>query len=208
MAALAEAHWSVIRALVAAVASGLNGRGRRLSRAAAEGWTLLSALDAERPEAVREVLTYPFVQAWATQCLRPAEGADRDLDRAHLAGLAAAAALRAGIETELVLPVREGSIYLPAVGALAVGADAGRTSAVRVSASGLALRGGVRGWRSVRRVTTGGNVGHRRGYRPVPGLPGVGRGRAAAGGDVDDMAAGPGGGGPATRGGTARLRQT
>ena len=156
MAALAEAHYSVTRALVAAVASDLNGRGGGLSRAAAEGWTLLSALDAERPQAVREILTYPFVQAWATRCLRPAEGADRDLDRAHLAGLAAAAALRAGIETELVLPVRDGSIYLPSVGALAVGTDADRISAVRVSPSGLGSRCDVRGWRSVRRVTTGG----------------------------------------------------
>ncbi len=156
MAALAEAHYSVTRALVAAVASDLTGRGGGLSRAAAEGWALLSALDAERPQAVREILTYPFVQAWATQCLRPAEGADRDLDRAHLAGLAAAAALRAGIETELVLPVREGSIYLPSAGALTVGADADRISAVRVSPSGLGSRCDVRGWRSVRRVTTGG----------------------------------------------------
>jgi len=121
MASLADARWSVTRALVAAVAAGLDGKRGDLQRAAADGWRLLSELDVERPEAVREVLTYPYVQAWAARCLAPAQGADLDLDRAHLARLAAAAALRAGIETELVLPVREGSIYLPAVGALVVG---------------------------------------------------------------------------------------
>jgi uncharacterized protein len=157
MAALAEAHWSVTRALVAAVASDLDGGpGRDLGRAAAQGWMLLSALDTERPRAVREVLTYPFVRAWATQCLRPAGNADRELDHAHLAGLAAAAALRAGIEAELVLPVRRGSIYLPSVGALAVGANAGHVSVVRVSPSGLSSRCDARGWQSVRRVAAAG----------------------------------------------------
>src|ERR1039458_1686457 len=91
------------------------------------------------------------------QCLRPSTSADFDLDCAHLAGLAAAAALRAGIDAELVLPVRDGSIYLPTVGALVVDpGGAGRTSVVRVSPSGLSSRRAVRGWRTVRRVTVGG----------------------------------------------------
>ena len=132
------------RALVAAVASGLDGKGGDLGRAAAEGWELLAELDAERPEAVREVLTYPYVQAWAMRCLRPARSADLELDRAHLAGLAAAAALRAGYRAELAVPVREGSIFLPSVGALAVDAGAGRTSGVRVSPAGLSVRAGAR----------------------------------------------------------------
>ena len=168
MASLADSHWSVIRALVATVASGLDGNGSDLRRAAAEGWTLLSELDAERPKAVRDVLTYPYVQAWAMQCLRPATSADFDLDCAHLAGLAAAAALRAGVETELVLPVREGSIYLPTVGALAVDAGTGRTSVVRVSPAGLSARHGTGRWQTVRRVTRRRNVGDRGGCRPVP----------------------------------------
>jgi uncharacterized protein len=154
MASLADARWSVTRALVAAVASGLDGKHGELRRAAADGWMLLAEMDVKQPEAVRDVLTYPYVQAWATQCLRPAQSADVELDLAHLAGLAAAAALRAGIEVELVLPVREGSIYLPTVGALALDRGAGRTSAVRVSASGLRSRHGARGWQTVRRVTT------------------------------------------------------
>ena len=155
MTSLADSHWSIMRGLVAKVAVGLDDRGSELRRAAAEGWMLLSALDAERPEAVREILTYPFVRAWATRCLRPATSADHDLDCAHLAGLAAAAALRAGVEAELVLPVREGWIYLPAVGALAVDTGTGRTSAVRISPAGFSARHGTGAWRTVRRVTTG-----------------------------------------------------
>jgi len=156
MASLADAHWSVNRALVAAVASRLGEIRGDLRRAADEGWKLLSWLDAEQPAAVREVLTYPYVQAWATRCLRRARGTAFDLDCAHLAGLAAAAAWRAGIETELPLPVREGMICLPTVGALAVDASAGRTSPVHVSPSGLSFRHATGAWQTVRGVIAAG----------------------------------------------------
>jgi uncharacterized protein len=155
VAELLDTRWAINRALVAAVASGIGGGGGELGRAAAEGWAILSALDAEHPQAVREILTYPYVQAWATQCLRPAQSADLDLDRAHLAGLAAAAALRAGVEAELILPVRDGWMYLPAIGALAVDTGPGRTCAVHVSSSGLSARRHAREWRTVRQVTAG-----------------------------------------------------
>lgn len=154
MAALAECHWSTVRALVAHVAVGLEGRGGDLARAATEGWSLLSALDAEQAEAVREVLTYPLVQAWAIQCLRFAASPDADLDRAHIAGLAAAAALRAGVEAELALPVREGFIYLPTIGAIPAEPGAGRTSVVRVSPAGLSFQDGTGEWKAVRSVVT------------------------------------------------------
>jgi uncharacterized protein len=153
MVSLADAYWSVVRALVAQVASDLDGKGGNLRRAANEGWQLLDELEANQPEVVREVLTYPYVQAWAMRCLRPARSADFDLDRAYLAGLAAAAALRAGMDIELVLPVRKGSIYLPAIGAFAVEPGGGPTSVVRISPPRLTSRDGVRGWQTVRRVT-------------------------------------------------------
>ena len=157
MASLSDSYyWSVTRVLVATVAGRLDGQGSRLRQAAVAGWRLLSALDAEQPEVVREVLTYPYVQTWAMRCLQPAMSADLDLDHAHLAGLAAAAAVRAGLETELVLPVRDGAIYLPSVGAVAVGPGAGRTSVVRISPSGLSSPDGIRGWQTVRRVSSGG----------------------------------------------------
>ena len=155
MAALADSHWSMIRALVANVASGLDGAGGDLGRAAAEGWALLSALDTEHPAAVREVLTYPFVQAWAMKCLRPVQSSDFDLDRAHLAGLAAAAAWQAGVSAELALPVRDGSIFLPGMGALTVDPETKCTVAVRVSPGGLRLRHGTGSWATVRGINIG-----------------------------------------------------
>jgi uncharacterized protein len=155
MASLADSYWSVIRALVAQVAAGLDGAGGDLRQAATEGWALLSELDAERPEMVREVLTYPFVQAWAMRCLSPASSPDLDLDRAHIAGLAAAAALRAGMEVDLVLPVRDGSIFVPAVGAFDVEAGTRRTAVVRVSSSGLSLLHHGGGLKAVRDIKAG-----------------------------------------------------
>lgn len=155
MAALAESSLSITRALVVAVGSEANENGRELTLAAAQGWRLLTQLDDEHPEEVREVLTYPYVRAWAARCLNPPRGADTDLDRAHLAGLAAAAALRAGVEAELLLPVRDGRVHVPGVGALGAGSSAGRTSAVRISPAGVALRDGCGDWQRVRRLTAG-----------------------------------------------------
>jgi len=153
MTSLTDSHWSVIRALVAQVASSLGSPASALGHAAADGLALLSVLDADRPQAVRDVLTYPYVQAWAVHCLSPATSSELDL--AHLAGLAAAAAMHAGVEVELVLPVRDGWIYLPSVGALAVDAGTDCTSVVHVSPTGLRSRHPIREWRTIRYLTTG-----------------------------------------------------
>lgn len=156
MASLADTYyWSVIRALIAHVAADLPGRGADLTQAAVAGWELLCDLDAEQPGVVRDILTYPYVQAWATRCLQQTASDDQDLVRAHLAGIAAAAALRAEREEELVLPVRRGSIYLPTIGALVLGSGAGPTTVVRVSPAGVSSRQGPGRWESVRWVTTG-----------------------------------------------------
>jgi uncharacterized protein len=156
MAALADAMYSVSRALVGAVAGRLGDTSSALAGAAVDGWRLLSKLDAEHPEAVREVLTYPYVQAWATRCLDPARDVGIDLDRAHLGGIAAAAALRAGTETEVTLPVRDGAIHLPAVGAFLVAAGTGPVARVRVSPSGVTSVSSAGKWQAVRGITAAG----------------------------------------------------
>ena len=46
------------------------------ARAATDGWRLLCQLDASHPEAVREVLSYAYVQAWAMRLLSPRELSD------------------------------------------------------------------------------------------------------------------------------------
>lgn len=142
MTALTDMWLSVNRAMVASVAAAsatgagetdasAGGRERETAQA---GWELLCALDGEHPDSVHAILTAPFTRAWAARCLRPpahvdtSGGSGTALDRAHLAGLAAAAALHAGVRPELELPVRDGCLYVPTLGGLRVNAD-GRTGA-------------------------------------------------------------------------------
>jgi uncharacterized protein len=153
--ALADMRLSEACSLVAAVASGHVGwQDAELRAAAAEGWALLCALKATRPDAVLEILALPYTYAWAVRCLRSAAGADTDRDRAHLAGLAAAAAMRAGVTAELPLPVRDGMLHLPTAGAIAAGSAPGTTEVVSVIQGGrVAARGGGR-WLRARFATS------------------------------------------------------
>jgi uncharacterized protein len=154
--ALAEMRLSVTRALVATVARADQAwTDPTLRQVAAEGWALLCALDAEYPEAVREIFAHPYAYAWAVRCLRHGDLADADLDRAHLASLAAAAAARAGVTTALPVPVRAGRIHLPTVGSLAVPVSSARTAVVRVSPGKLSAAEYGGRWLKTRRVAGG-----------------------------------------------------
>ena len=148
---LAPTQLSLTRALVAAVAEEGGWRDPELRQAAEEGWKLLCALDKGHPEAVAEIFSHPYVHAWAVRCLRPAAGADPDLDRAHFAGLAAAAALQPGVAVDLALPVRGGLLHLPSAGALVVDATTDRTVRLSIADGRLPSSIGVT-WQPVRRV--------------------------------------------------------
>jgi uncharacterized protein len=152
--ALAGVRMSEVRSLVAAVAvSEVGWLDPDLRAAADEGWAHLCALSHDHPREVEEVLAHPYTYAWALRCLRPPPGADIDLDRAHLASLATAAAFRAGIPAELPSPIRNGYAHLPTVGAIAVGPDPGRTQVVRVRPDAQpTARGGGR-WCTARYLT-------------------------------------------------------
>jgi uncharacterized protein len=151
--ALAQMRLSLTRALVAEVVlADVNWRSAELQKAAAEGWSLLCALDAAQPSAVREIFSHPYTHAWAIRCLSRSADGDRDLDRAHIAGLAAAAALRAGATVELPLPIRDGRLHLPTMGALQAETGSARTAVICVSPAGLKA-GGCGTWHTVRRVS-------------------------------------------------------
>ncbi|TDC80474.1 FxsB family radical SAM/SPASM domain protein [Micromonospora sp. KC606] len=154
---LASVHLGMVRALLVALSP----------RAAAEpvaaaGWQLLVDLDLAAPEAVRTVLEHPFVRRWAQRCRDGATG-----ELAYLAGVAAAAAIRAGVGAQLDVPVRAGVLALPTLGAFDVAADvptarltscaggfdlsvAGRRQRVRLDDAPVA-------WQPARRVRAGGH---------------------------------------------------
>ena len=134
LAVLASRRLTEARSLVIAVAkSEVGWRDTRLRAVAGRGWELLCELSREHPQAVDDVFAHPYTYAWAVRCLRPRAGSDADLDRAHLANLALGAAFRAGMSAELPCPVRDGQVFLPMAGALAVGPGNSRTRVVTVT---------------------------------------------------------------------------
>jgi len=156
MDTLAAAQLSFSRALLTAVArADVSWQDKDLRRAMEEGWALLCALEADHPDEVAEVVAHPQVQVWAERCLRPPAGCDRDLDRAHLANIAAAVAIRAGVQEQLRLPVRDGHVFAPTVGALRITTPRARTMCVGTGPGRLVADGDPVAWRPTRRLTSG-----------------------------------------------------
>jgi uncharacterized protein len=157
---LATVQLAVVRALLVNVAGRLDGTP------AAGAWDVLGELDRAAPDAVEAVLTHPYIRQWAAGCLDPGSGATAA--SAHLAGLAAAAAIRAGVVVDLAVPVRAGLLHLPGLGALALDepgagsatlsiADGGFTAHLGRTAVTVSLSGAdpsPPGWQPVRRAGT------------------------------------------------------
>ncbi|MEU1459630.1 HEXXH motif-containing putative peptide modification protein [Streptomyces sp. NPDC005727] len=98
-------------------------RQRRLLDPAARrdferAWALLAAAERTGPAAVREVLDYPTTGAWLTAALAAPQGAAFERHLAHLAGVAVAAAVRAGHPVTGTLTVPTGPLVLPGLGVL------------------------------------------------------------------------------------------
>ncbi|WP_194915995.1 FxsB family cyclophane-forming radical SAM/SPASM peptide maturase [Catenulispora rubra] len=140
----------LLLAKVFAAADGASGARQELVDAAV---ATLTTLDADHKNALHEVLGHPYTSVWALRCLDDAQSGRADPeDFAHLAALAAATAVRAGVDAEVEVPVRRGAVYLPTLGRLVVGADAGRSVRLRIS-DGACDVFGMQGWQGVRRVT-------------------------------------------------------
>jgi uncharacterized protein len=109
-------------------------------------WDILLAVEAENPEALDRVLNHPFTRLWAVRCLGqlqlPRSGsADRatagpSTDLGYLSALAASAAIRAGVNAEMSVPVVGGAVWLPTIGRLVTGLDHQGTTAARLIADG------------------------------------------------------------------------
>jgi HEXXH motif-containing protein len=94
--------------------------------AAATAWLsdaveLLDEAQRQNPAAAADFLGYPLVGAWAAHCLRrlrcpPASAVPLWVDLAHLAAIAAATAIQAGVEAKIEVPLRGGTVTLPMLG--------------------------------------------------------------------------------------------
>ncbi|MCM4080161.1 FxsB family cyclophane-forming radical SAM/SPASM peptide maturase [Paractinoplanes hotanensis] len=148
VALLADAELAVNRALLGEVVG-----------ETAAGGQLLAELERRAPEVFDEVLRHPFVRSWAVSCL---DGGGSDCDPDWAAAIAAAVAVRAGIEVEVPVRAHGGRIHLPTVGFFA--APAAEVTVVP-GPGGFTLRwpggrtqvpGNRNGWHAARWVTVDG----------------------------------------------------
>ncbi|MBG0826240.1 FxsB family radical SAM/SPASM domain protein [Planomonospora sp. ID67723] len=181
---LAQSQRSLRRGLLAAVNAAVNApvAGNAPGNApvtagggAAAAWELISTLDGTHPEVVAAVLAHPYVRVWATECLRDGRHAG------HLANIAAAMAIRAGVTAALDVQVIAGAVHLPTLGVLetdpgGAAPEAGGTARLETAGGTFALAGdgtpgtvtpvdgengdgrggaGRPGWHPVRRVSAG-----------------------------------------------------
>ena len=96
--------------------------GPQQDRRFTEAWDLFAALSVRSPEAVAAVLAHPYTRVWAVNLLLDIRrGEASPVDVHHLEALAASAAVRAGHDAHVSVPVRDGVAPLPGFGALAAG---------------------------------------------------------------------------------------
>jgi uncharacterized protein len=132
IAALVQAQLGITRALLIAVADGIDRHPY-----AGHGWRLLKDAERRAPAAAAEVIGHPYVRAWAVDRLQGGIGAD---DRGHLSVLAAVAAIRGGLDAEVPVPVRAGRIYLPGLGTALLPPGAGDVADVAITGGGFTVR--------------------------------------------------------------------
>jgi HEXXH motif-containing protein len=155
---LVAAQHSKHMILLRAVAEQAKHHPGPVSRIAAAGYELLARVQRADQAAAVAVIGYPSVGAWALYTLRD----DRSVPGARpdgLAAVAAAAAVRAGVATEIEVPVHGGRVLLPSLGA----ADAAGTTAIIRTGAGevlsaqqcVMMRPGAPGWRDVRTAQAG-----------------------------------------------------
>jgi HEXXH motif-containing protein len=145
MAELAGAEYSKNLLMLQAIAAA--GRGDETVRA---GCALLARVESIDPGAVRTVISHPSFGAWAQHVLRGTGPSPR-----QLAAVAAAAAIRAGVQAEIEVPAGRGHVVMPTLGAAA--AD-GTSATVRTTSGGAEIGQvtiGGPGWVPLRRVKPG-----------------------------------------------------
>jgi HEXXH motif-containing protein len=154
VAAQRSKHMILVRG-VAELARRASGPDARLAVA---GYELLARVQQQDQAAADTVITYPSVGTWALRTLRDDQSVP-GAGPSGLAAVAAAAAIRAGLDTRIEVPVIDGTVMLPSLGA--ADADGGtamvRTKAAEVHSGHLRVqaRPGAPGWRELRTAQAG-----------------------------------------------------
>jgi uncharacterized protein len=143
---LVEAQRSLIRAVLTALY-----QAATTSSAVAEpvrvqlrtAWSVLSAVERDRPDGLAMLLGHPYLRTWAVHCLEqlravgwrpgatgPATGTHQlAADLGHLSAVAAAAAARGRLGAAVTVPVVDAAVHLPTLGRLVLGPRPGRAEA-------------------------------------------------------------------------------
>ncbi|MDY7085139.1 MAG: HEXXH motif domain-containing protein [Actinomycetota bacterium] len=154
-----SARMIVLYGLLHTLAEGPHDAGPLASPAAA--WRLLTEAEAVDRSAADRSLMYPLTGIWAAHLFRRIRKVVEDeapfwVDLGYLHAVAATAAIRAGLEFTIDIPVRDGAAVLPGLGhAVFTGLDAvparveSRAGATTVIAGGkrVTVAPGAPGWR-------------------------------------------------------------
>jgi uncharacterized protein len=122
---LAVAEQSKHRILLRSVSAAAQAADATQARYASIGWEVLTEVERRDRDAAERVMRYPAVGAWAVTTLnaQDRDGGPLGAVPARLAAVAAAAAVRSGLDVEVpVLPVA-GVVSLPSLGVARVDAD-------------------------------------------------------------------------------------
>ncbi|MFF2022733.1 HEXXH motif domain-containing protein [Streptomyces sp. NPDC058171] len=116
--------------------------GGPTARTARDAWSLLAAVHRAAPGAVHETLTHPSLGPSQLRTLNALLAPDAATASGphRLLAAAAVAALRAGLSTEVTLPLRHGRVLLPSLGAAQFGdASPGQSARVRTGPGGASV---------------------------------------------------------------------
>lgn len=106
-------------------------------------WSVLSAVDRDRPDALAVLLGHPYLRAWGVRCLEQLRSAgwrqgatglatgtqQLAADLGHLSAVAAAAAARGRLGAAVTVPVVDAAVHLPTLGRLVLSPGPGRAEA-------------------------------------------------------------------------------
>ncbi|MFD6471388.1 HEXXH motif domain-containing protein [Streptomyces goshikiensis] len=145
---------------------------------AGTAWRLIAEAAEVRPEAAEALLMSPQVGCWITHMLRrmhgTADGPPLWADAGHLFAVCLVARLRAGLDADVVVPLRDGALTLPTLGLVTVtapGAGGFATARARLRGGELRLSGAGSGGEVVVRPLDGAPDRHWTPARTFAGTP-------------------------------------